>query len=51
MVNINTYKFGSGIFFILLGMVLANKFQNDILFSIIGIFLIALGIGIIVSQK
>ena len=51
MVTINPYKFGGGAFFMLLGLVLANKFQNDLLISILGILSVAIGIGILSSQK
>ena len=51
MVEINPYKFGGGAFFSLLGLVLLNKFQDNLLVSILGILSIAIGIGIITSQK
>mgnify|MGYP001582989237 FL=1 len=54
MVELNPYKSGGGIGFILLGIYFFNKgtaLNDNLLFVIIGILCFALGIGIITSQK
>ena len=44
-------KTGAGAFFIILGLYIINKFSSDTVSVIGGIFCIALGIGIVASQK
>lgn len=44
---VNPLKVGGGAFFMLLGIVLFNKFQNDLRGSVLGIISIAIGITLI----
>jgi hypothetical protein len=44
---VNPIKISGGAFFVLLGLVLLGKFENDIIWSIIGVISIAIGFGLI----
>lgn len=44
---VNPLKVGGGAFFMLLGVVLFNQFQNNLTGSILGIISIAIGITLI----
>lgn len=50
MARINPLKIGLGTFFTLLGLYLVFGFENNVASVLVGIFSIALGIGLIASN-